>query len=140
MLLQLKYLDIRENDNENKCFQEFMILSLQKNIFLENVKIDSLTSENKEKIKNSLFENSVIHSFFTIFLKNYNLTEKDFHINKNDFISWLKKIEKCFKGVRGYDIKHYIRNKNHLRKFQEKKEFLKPILFKLHLFKKILKK
>jgi len=139
MLLKLKYLDIRENDNENKCFQEFMVLSLQKNIFLEKVKIDSLTSENKEKIKNSLFENSVIHSFFIIFLKNYNITEKDFLINKNNFISWLKKIEKCFRGVRGYDIKDYIHKKIHLRKIQEKKEFLKPILDKLNSFQKSFK-
>ena len=48
----------------------------------------------------------------------------------------LQKIEKCFKGVRGYKIKDYIRNKNHLGKFQEKKEFLKPIFFKLKSFQK----
>lgn len=49
----------------------------------------------------------------------------------------LQKIEKCFRGVRCYKIKDYIRNKNHLGKFQEKKEFIKPILFKLYSFKKI---
>lgn len=145
--LKLKFLDIRDNNNKNKCFQEFFLSCLYKNIFLEKVKVENLTEENKKKLDNYLQENHFIKLLHKIYLKNYSskrlrtdlynkLIPSNIEEIKN-FIFWLNDIKKYIDKKNGYNINNFIYRKNDINFLKKNKEKIKSIIDKLKKYIKI---
>ena len=70
-LLKLKSLDLTRNKTHNKRFQNQILYGLSRNIFLQELYIDDLSPENRQKLEQSLLINRFIQKSFQIYLKNY---------------------------------------------------------------------
>jgi hypothetical protein len=69
--LQSLNLEINLKDKTTKKLEETVIYIVRKNIFLEKVFVEGLSSDTMKKLEKNIEENKCIRKFFKIFLDNY---------------------------------------------------------------------
>lgn len=112
------------NMEENKCIRKFF------RIFLDNYgpkRLGLMDAQRSESIRDTkkrrldIDVRRIINQYIP----------RNIEEGIDNFISYLENIEKCLKGIRGYDITEFIHGKSNISFFQEKKEIIDSVIKKL---------
>lgn len=118
---------IKTNIEENKCIRKFF------QIFLDNYgpkRLGLMDAQKTESIRDpkrprlDLDVRRIINQFIP----------RNIEEGVDNFISYLKNIEKCLKGVRGKDITEFIHAKSDISYFKENKVIINSVIHKLNRY------
>lgn len=115
---------LEKNIKENKCIRKFF------QIFLDNYgpkRLGLMDAQTRQSIRDpkrprlDLDVRRIINEYIP----------RNIEEGVDNFISFLVNIEKCLKGVRGYDITEFVSSKSNISVLEENKQIIEPVINKL---------